>query len=880
MHTALMYSPATTRFIILLIVFFCQSLVSNAQGIRGKVLDTDGQPLPYASLYVQSLKDGASTNMQGRYEIRLQPGNYELIVQYVGYEAVRTTIQVQNEWLDKDFVLKDQILTLKEVEIRSEAEDPALTIMRRAIAKRKFHLLQYDSYSMQVYLKGTGQLTNAPFFLKKKLKEEGLTLDEAYTSESVSEVRFEQPDKIEEKVISIRTSGEGDQASPAPFINTSFYNDRIAESISPLSRMAFNYYKFEYLGSFREGNIEVNKIKVTPRSRGEQVFEGHIYIIENEWAIHSLDLSTSMLGFKVRAKQNYSEVAERVWMPVTHQYNFSGKFFGFAGEYQYLASCSDYDVVLNQDLMHTTQIIDEKIDEVPEEVAEKAKAKEKEAVVEQLANDDKATRKQFRKMMDTYEKESIKERDNPEVVRERAQSVDSLAKKRDSAYWEMIRPVPLSDKEIRGYQRDDSLAKVEEARITGKDPDKVIKKSKFSPTDIILGGSYNLNPKTKLELHSLAQQVNYNTVEGYNVNMGATLTHRYDSLRKRITFSPVVRYGFGSNTWYSTGRLGYHTRKGERRNTFFAEGGKFIEQFYEDAIHPTINTLSTLLFRRNFMKLYEKTFVKMGYKWQGGPAFSIDADLEYALRNELFNQSTRSLFYQESREFTDNRPENLAVDNTGFPEHNALLFSAGLKYRPGITYSIYNGRRVPNLSNAPTLLLNYRKGIADVLGSNVDFDFVEAGIDHGYRFGVSGKLEFELRAGAFLNNRQMYFMDFQHFDGNRTILSSLKPAGAFRLLDYYEFSDNSAYVSAHTHYQFRKFLFTQLPEIRFSGLRENIFVNYLKTQNSPHYYELGYGIDNIFRLFRVEVGASFHDTNFQEVGLRIGIASFISFSTD
>ncbi len=118
-------------------------------------------------------------------------------------------------------------------------------------------------------------------------------------------------------------------------------------------------------------------------------------------------------------------------------------------------------------------------------------------------------------------------------------------------------------------------------------------------------------------------------------------------------------------------------------------------------------------------------------------------------------------------------------------------------------------------------------------------------------------------------------MDYHHFDGNRTILSSMKPAGAFRLLDYYQYSTNNAYFSGHTHYQFRKFLLTQLPEVRFSGIKENIFFNYLKTGQSPHYYEVGYSLDNVFRVFRLEAATSFTNGNFQEFGVRIGIATLL-----
>ena len=103
-------------------------------------------------------------------------------------------------------------------------------------------------------------------------------------------------------------------------------------------------------------------------------------------------------------------------------------------------------------------------------------------------------------------------------------------------------------------------------------------------------------------------------------------------------------------------------------------------------------------------------------------------------------------------------------------------------------------------------------------------------------------------------------------------------ASNYRFLDYYRYSTQSQYISGIVHYQFRKFLLTQLPMLRFSGVRENIFFNYLKTQNSPHYWEIGYSLDNLFRIFRIEMGAGFENDMYQRGGVRFGIASFINIS--
>src|SRR5690606_20260746 len=133
---------------------------------------------------------------------------------------------------------------------------------------------------------------------------------------------------------------------------------------------------------------------------------------------------TALIGFDIGVKQQYAPVEENVWMPLTHTYSFGGKFFGFEGEYLYLASTSDYNIQLNPDLVATNEILDEKVEEIPEDVKifdQKAPA------LDQLAEEGQMTRKDFRKMINEYEKEAIKIRENAEVISSRTYSIDSMA---------------------------------------------------------------------------------------------------------------------------------------------------------------------------------------------------------------------------------------------------------------------------------------------------------------------------------------------------------------------------------------------------------------------------------------------------------------------
>ncbi|WP_348253302.1 DUF5686 family protein, partial [Salmonella enterica] len=62
-------------------------------------------------------------------------------------------------------------------------------------------------------------------------------------------------------------------------------------AITPLAPNAFSHNNFTFLGSSSQGDNVIDKISVTPRRKSQQLFTGVIYIVEDLWAIHSLDVS-------------------------------------------------------------------------------------------------------------------------------------------------------------------------------------------------------------------------------------------------------------------------------------------------------------------------------------------------------------------------------------------------------------------------------------------------------------------------------------------------------------------------------------------------------------------------------------------------------------
>ncbi|NJN42094.1 MAG: hypothetical protein HC811_07610 [Flammeovirgaceae bacterium] len=191
-------------------------------------------------------------------------------------------------------------------------------------------------------------------------------------------------------------------------------------------------------------------------------------------------------------------------------------------------------------------------------------------------------------------------------------------------------------------------------------------------------------------------------------------------------------------------------------------------------------------------------------------------------------------------------------------------------------YRLRNGNKIPIPHSSPLLSIDYKRGFDGALGSLVSFDRLEIGFRHTLRFGIRGRLDLNVKGGKYFSSDKMYFMDYQHFMGNRTPFVTTDPVGSFRLLDYYLYSTRDQYVSANAHYHFRKFLVTQIPLVRLTGIQENIFINYLYAPTSQNYTEVGYSLDGLLRIFRLEVATAFQNGTYLSYGFRIGISTAIT----
>jgi hypothetical protein len=854
----------------------------TAGGIKGSVKNNKGEALSFASILVKGTNKGTMANEEGKYELTLEPGRYEIVFQYLSHKTLTLPVEIAGETVVLDAVLEELVVSLGEVKVKANQEDYAYTVMRKTMAMAPFHQKEIAAYTARTYVKGTLKLRELSGMMKllagKKLeKETGIKTGQTYVLESINDYSFKQPGTVKEKVISNRSNFppqiQQNSGNLITFGNLNFYNPKAAgEIVSPLSPSAFSYYRFKYEGSFQERGVTVNKIQVTPRSPGPNLLSGKIYIIEDLWAIHSLDLNFQNENGKYTLRQLYSPFKE-VWMPVYFDFGLELSILGINLDGRYLTNVRNYDLTVDSRYHRQPVVVDEKIEKEEAQVLKKNKIDPKTAQTQQAL-----TRKQLRRLAGDLEKESRKERkaqkEDVSVVEDYSIEVDTLAAKRNNDFWNTERQVPLTNLEVKGYSQADSLNKLQADKIK-KDSIRNLPVFKFS--HLLLGHTYNygrrdplygysrrLTYTSPLSMENANKNSFYNSVEGYHLNAGLNYLIA-DKSESRLEVFTFARYAFARQRL--NGVLGLNYSFDQLHDQIGISAGRFVQQFNpQNPIPPDINTSYSLFTEQNFMKLYEKTFVNITANKRFSEQVSFLSHLEFARRDSLGNNHFTPWINLKDRVYSSNQPVNTELPFTGFQSHNSLIFSPSLRLRPFAAAGKFNGREYTINRNKPVFNFNGRFGLLE----ESRFSQLEFAYDQTWELQRLGDLRLNARIGTFLDKPQ-YFMDFKHFNGNQTIFTQGN-FESFRNLDYYTYSTAQSYLEVHAQNTFQQFLLTQFTALRLTGFKENLFLNYMNAYSQDsRYAEIGYGLTGGTSVLGlgVEVGGSFFNETYKGFFFRV-----------
>ncbi len=802
--------------------------------IKGTITDNKGIPLPLVSIYEENTYNGTSSNEQGNYELIIKKtGKHTVVFQYLGFKTQKITVIIDKFPYTQNIKLVGENFSLSEVVINTK-ENPANAVIRQAIANKKENSEKTAHFKADFYSRGIFKVKDLP---KKILGQKIGDLDGAvdstgtgiiYLSETVSKIIFEKPDNLKERIIASKVSGDskGFSYNTARSTIYDFYENTLPFStkmISPIANNAFNYYKYKLEGTFQdENNLMINKIKVIAKRDAEPVFEGFIYIVEDSWAIYAIDLDIK--GYRMQQefidvmnlKQNFSyNKSTGIWAKNTQSLEFTAGIFGikFNGKFSYVYSNYEF---------------------------EKGFAKK------------------------TFTNEIVSFEDN--------------SNKKDTLFWNQIRPIPLTLEENTDYIKKDSVFAVRNSKTYLDSIDK--KGNKFKFLSPITGYRWkNSSKKISFGYDGLfnLSSLNFNTVQGWNLDSGFSFRSykQEEDNGKSTSISTKFNYGFSDDRLRATADF-YHRFNNQNYGTLTISGGSKVNQFNaEEPITKFINSVSTRFFTDNYMKLYNKEFVGATYGQDVGNNFYLKGTVEYQQRKALFN-TVDNKFIKSDDVYSSNNPL-LPDDNftPAFEQHHltkATVFARinfGNKYisRPDGKLNIRNDKY-------PTLYFGYENAFA-ANENKYQFQLITTQVRYDFNAGNKGTLGINLKAGAFIQAENISFVDYKHFNGNRThIGTSDRYLNVFNLMPYYANSTNKSYFEAHLEHNDKGYIMNKIPLL--NKLNSTLVLGFhaLAITDRKPYTELTVGLDNLgfgkFKVFRFDFVHS-NQNGIQENGVVFGL---------
>jgi hypothetical protein len=809
---------------LFLVLFFLVSPLVKATVVKGSVFDAEGKPLPFASVSVAGTFKGAIANSQGIYELNLPPGKYTLICQYVGYAQQKISVTVAEQDVTLNFILQRQELVMPDV-VLTKGEDPAYEIIRSTIANQQDNLGRTRTFTCQVYSKGQLRLRSYPkkFMGEKVDFEDGDSSQQKiiYLSETVSRFALDGPSNRKVEVVSSKVSGSSDGYGLAVPDQYGIYQNNVMIStrinprgfVSPLAANALTFYRYKLLGTFYENGKAISRIEVTPRRKMEPLFSGQITIVEDDWQLYSVDLLITKqqqmeLLDTLRLVQLYQQDKRGDWLLYSQVLYPATKKFGFDVYGSFVNVYTEYN-----------------------------------------------TRPQWVKKF--FDRTLLRYTDS--------------ANKRDAAYWESMRPVPLMPDEKKDYATKDSLERAQ------KDPrylDSLNKvRNKFTLSKFLLLGQtlYAKGEISSVSLNPVIQQLNFNPAEGWVVQPEFSWRRDLDTTGSRRSLSGLVglRYGFGNKKFNPRASVTYAFGSKLSRSLSFSFGRQVLQFNSQSPIDERNNTIACLFYEDNVIKTYLSSFVRLGFASGIGAGFSFNASLQYADRAPLDNVTDFTLRDRPDKIYSPNYPVEVASSN--MTPHQVFLLSAGLRWQPGARYIELPQRMINIGGKSPVFSLQLTKSIAGIAGSDGSFIKWRMDMTDQLNLKLKGIFRYRVGWGGFINDKQVQLPDYTHFNGNNWQFGTSN-LNSFQLLPMYQLSNTRPlYGLAHAEYNLKGFLTNKIPGIKKLNLYLLTGLNTCYVNRDLRYFEWFVGVDNLFKVFRVDYIFSYLPGRPMQPALRLGV---------
>jgi hypothetical protein len=792
------------------IIFFGFLSVSLAQYvIKGKVTDIEtGDPIPFASVILKGTKVGITTDFEGNYTISTSVKADSLQVSYVGYISQSKPV-VYSQTILINFQLVPSTFNLSEFVFES-GENPAFPIIRKAVEmKEKFDKRNLTAYESENYTKIELDLDEVEGAFKERnqvkkviavmdsikqlTNDEGKKILPVFFSETYSKFYFRTDPLLKKEVIeNSKLSGVG-------------ITD--GTTVSQITGSAFQEYNF-----YRNWLTIVEKEFVSPIADGWKTFydydlmdslmvgEDFCYMLK-VYPLREQDLAfTGTIWIR---KEDYALKQVDLTIPKSANLNFIER------------------IKIQQELVAT--------DAGP-------LLPSKTRVLIKISKITENTVGLLAKFYNSGQNFTVNNPKPPSFYFQAIQLKEDFDKGTEE-FWQSVRPEQLSDQEIVSRQMVDTLSRIPVIRFYSEG-------IKFLGTGFLPVGKVDLGPWTGL--------LNYNNVEGLRLGAGLRTNLKFSN---KYVLSGYLAYGFADNqVKYFLSGTKILDRK--RWTTIQVNTQREIDQVGLEIENLSLNSI--FLAASRFGTLNKPYYAKY---------------YRLITQREVFKGFNLTAGFTR-KEFDPVFDFNYLDETTGTYQSRFDLAQVNLGIRYGKDeVNIINDNYRVSLGPVkwPVFDFRFTQGL-NSLGGDINYQKYVLSVYQKLNLGLIGVSRYELRSG--LVRGTVPYPLLENHIGNETIFYTTV---AFNLMNFNEFASDR-FASLSYRHAFEGFGLNQIPLIKKLKWRAVANANVLwgsvsdknlmnssdldeagnpipafgrLDQNLP-YVEVGYGIENIFRFFRVD----------------------------
>ena len=793
--------------------------------VTGTVQDSEtGEYLGFANVYVAGSTTGVATEPDGSFQFSFDASQgRELIASLLGYQDFTAVIPAKDT-VRLRILLKPSELQLAEIVVLA-GENPAHPIIRGLIARKPDNdRRQWPFYSASVYSKLEMDLINLPDGIEdtKLMRPFNFIFDNldslsdeqpflpVYITESLSNVvKKKEWNDEREWPVARKVSGV-ENTSAVQFLDLvhrpfHLYDNWIPvldkQFASPFSDGGFSYYEYYLIDSTQFNGRWAYKIKFKPRRKQEPTFFGECWIDKDDFAVRSVSMrivpdANINLVQRLVISQDFNRNGTGYWIPVRDK------------------------TVLNL----------APIKKAPGTIARKTI----------LYNDVNTS-----PLPAWGEQKPV----DPAML-----ELDQL--ERPNEFWSAARPEPLTRTEAKVYEMIDSIKNVPAYR-------------KYKDLAYVLSTGYKAwGP---LEIGPVFSVYSNNAVEGHRIRMGLGTSHQFS--RKYYLYG-YGAYGVDDKRFKYGGQFQVILKKRPWTTAGFSFKSD-LELNYENSEETAEDNLFAGVYRRNVpQKLMYADEVKAYYEKNLAKGWNTRLAFQHLSMKPVVRDGGGFPFY-----YLD-QPNSLDPDST--ITNTELLFRARYAPKEVFLEGTFTRTSMGSKEPVPVLEFTYGAGLRNVLSSDYEYHRLNFTIYQWFNVPPAGWMRYRFNAGKIFG--KLPYLLLRNSDGNETYFYV---DNTFNAMNRYEFVADT-YAELFFEHHMDGLLFNRIPLLRKLKWREvttlkmaygtltdaNQQANrlnhydrsytdyrlnpipgegvYYGTFDKGPYTELSAGIENIFKVIRID----------------------------